>query len=272
MLLSNKNQMKNAFKLSSNLPPLSLPLKGGEQKRGLFKNRENQSAFTLVELAIVIVVLGILVSGIVAGQSIIKSSKVRSVISEYKQYSTAINAFKLEYGALPGDFKDASDYWDNVDDGNGDKKVVRTQGYEVGSVWEHLKEAEIIQGEYDSRADTSVLLSQSCGIRVPCSKYDGAHWAFGTSIHAPFHNNTTSNKLMLNSTARTNNAVLPRNVIHVKDAYNIDKKIDDGKPTRGRVGSYYNDGSISNGDCINFANRGYRLDNDVTCYMHFLYD
>jgi prepilin-type N-terminal cleavage/methylation domain-containing protein len=102
--------MKNASKLSSNLPPLSLPLKGGEQKRGLYKYN-SKSAFTLVELAIVIVVLGILIGGVLTGQSIIESAKKREVITGFTQLRTGLNAFKLEFDAIPGDMEDAYDYW-----------------------------------------------------------------------------------------------------------------------------------------------------------------
>jgi prepilin-type N-terminal cleavage/methylation domain-containing protein len=68
-------------------------------------------AFTLVELAIVIVVIGIIASVVVGGQSIINSAKRSAVISEIKQMQTAVQAFKLEYDAYPGDMEEAYDYW-----------------------------------------------------------------------------------------------------------------------------------------------------------------
>jgi prepilin-type N-terminal cleavage/methylation domain-containing protein len=69
--------------------------------------------FTLIELAIVVVVLGILVSGIVTGQSIIRSANVNSTINDIQKMQTAMRAFELEFGSQPGDFDEAYDYWGN---------------------------------------------------------------------------------------------------------------------------------------------------------------
>jgi prepilin-type N-terminal cleavage/methylation domain-containing protein len=149
--------MKNPFKLNNNLPPLSLPLSGregincehsypkgaeemnceylypkggettpsinlplsgGEQKRGLYDQNSN-SAFTLIELAIVVVVLGILVSGVVAGRSLISVSQSQGFIKQMESYQTAILAFKLEFDGMPGDFDEAEDYGIGSN-GNGD--------------------------------------------------------------------------------------------------------------------------------------------------------
>jgi prepilin-type N-terminal cleavage/methylation domain-containing protein len=140
--------MKNASKLNSNLPPLSLPLSGGEvesadffplkwgeQKRGLFNYNPNSSnsAFTLVELAIVVVVLGILVVGVVGGQSLIESAKKQEVVTGFAQLRTGLNAFKLEFDALPGDMEDAYDYFGDECssseancNGDGDRKLTGT--------------------------------------------------------------------------------------------------------------------------------------------------
>jgi prepilin-type N-terminal cleavage/methylation domain-containing protein len=81
----------------------------------MFKSENNSrclnSAFTLVELAIVIVVLGIVVSGVVAGQSIIRTANTNSTVTEIQKMQTAIRAFQLEFDATPGLMKDAYDYF-----------------------------------------------------------------------------------------------------------------------------------------------------------------
>jgi prepilin-type N-terminal cleavage/methylation domain-containing protein len=68
-------------------------------------------AFTLVELAIVIVVLGIVASAIVGGRSIIRSANVNSTINEVQKMKTAVRAFELEFGETPGLLRDAYDYF-----------------------------------------------------------------------------------------------------------------------------------------------------------------
>jgi prepilin-type N-terminal cleavage/methylation domain-containing protein len=105
-----------------------------------YKVSNKKSAFTLVELAIVIVVLGILVGGVLTGQSIIDSAKRSATVSHITQMKTALNAFKLEFDDIPGDMRDAYDYFgdecgDNSQDdytgcnGNGDKCVGNQVGY-----------------------------------------------------------------------------------------------------------------------------------------------
>lgn len=67
-----------------------------------------RNAFSLVELSIVLVILGLLVGGILAGQSLIRASELRAVTSEQARIVTAIQAFRDKYFALPGDMRNAS--------------------------------------------------------------------------------------------------------------------------------------------------------------------
>jgi prepilin-type N-terminal cleavage/methylation domain-containing protein len=83
----------------------------------------SNSAFTLVELAIVIVVLGILVSGVLMGQSIIKSANVNSTVNDIQKMQTAMRAFELEFGSQPGDFDEAYDYFGSECGSNGNNTI-----------------------------------------------------------------------------------------------------------------------------------------------------
>ena len=71
---------------------------------------KNQNGFTLIELSIVLVVVGLLVGGIFLGRDLIKSSSIRSTLSQLEKYKVAVNTFKLKYGYIPGDIpsRDAS--------------------------------------------------------------------------------------------------------------------------------------------------------------------
>ena len=59
--------------------------------------------FALVELAIVLVIIGLLVGGILTGQSLIKSVSLKQQIREWSQLEIAINTYKTKYERLPGD-------------------------------------------------------------------------------------------------------------------------------------------------------------------------
>jgi prepilin-type N-terminal cleavage/methylation domain-containing protein len=70
-----------------------------------------KQGFTLIELAIVVVVLGILITGIIGGRSLIESSKRQQQLVFFENVNRSALAFKLEYNAIPGDMKNAWDYW-----------------------------------------------------------------------------------------------------------------------------------------------------------------
>ena len=112
-----------------------------------------QSGFTLVELSIVLVIIGLLTGMVTVGQSMIKQAKLRAVISEVQQYKAAIYTFKDKYGQLPGDFTMATNFWgSDTANGNGDGEihVTSTSGWESLRVFEHMSLASIISGNYTS--------------------------------------------------------------------------------------------------------------------------
>lgn len=78
---------------------------------------ETEFAFSLVELSIVLVILGLLVGGVVAGQSLIRAAELRSVSTDYQRFLTATLTFRDKYFALPGDFTMASRVWGLLTEG-----------------------------------------------------------------------------------------------------------------------------------------------------------
>lgn len=63
-----------------------------------------RSAFSLIELSIVLIIIGLLISGIIGGASLIKSATLRSVMTEARGYNIATSAFYTKYNTLPGDY------------------------------------------------------------------------------------------------------------------------------------------------------------------------
>jgi len=64
---------------------------------------QNQKGFTLIELAIVMIIIGILLGGVLKGQELIKSAKIKATASEIEAYKTAYWGYKERFGATPGD-------------------------------------------------------------------------------------------------------------------------------------------------------------------------
>jgi prepilin-type N-terminal cleavage/methylation domain-containing protein len=71
-----------------------------------FVDRPGTAAFTLIEISIVLVIIGLIVGGVLVGQDLIRAAGVRAQISQIEKYNTAVNTFRGKYGYLPGDIKD----------------------------------------------------------------------------------------------------------------------------------------------------------------------
>ncbi len=66
-------------------------------------NNKIKNAFSLIELSIVLIIIGLLVAGVTSGQSLIESAKIRAFINEINGLKQGIFAFYVAEGRLPGD-------------------------------------------------------------------------------------------------------------------------------------------------------------------------
>ena len=116
-----------------------------------FSGAAARSGFSLVELSIVLVILGLLTGGILTGQHLIHAAGLRSFSTDYSLYRTAFETFRQKYFGLPGDFKDASLFWG--DDCNGNETGTDTcsgdgngaiGGDEQFTLWKHLNESGVL--------------------------------------------------------------------------------------------------------------------------------
>jgi prepilin-type N-terminal cleavage/methylation domain-containing protein len=214
--------------------------------------------FTLVELSIVLVIIGLIVGGVVGGQSLIESAKRNSVVAEVQGMKMHINAFDLQYDALPGDFTEATDYWgtDNQNvNGDGDWQIEWTLPGETYRAFQHIALADI--GRYE-------LADEPNNYAYPVSSIGGgAVYLLGyMTIYDKSANYISLGKGPISN--RRDSAVT------VKDAVAIDKKMDDGVADKGDVLV----GANSNASCTNGATGGsggtYTLsDTSIGCTMYF---
>jgi len=170
---------------------------------------KSQKGFTLVELSIVIVIIGLIVAGVVGGQTLVKQAKLRSVIADVYKVQTALNAFYLEYAALPGDMPNASDFWTGAYDGNGNNRIDQGANTETLAVWTHLHLSEILlqQGTNENRP------SPIAGTRY-------LHWYHPAGVYGKVANS-------LNMLGTSGGGPWPGALV-AKDTITIDKKMDDG--------------------------------------------
>lgn len=115
-------------------------------------------AFSLVELAIALVIMGIILGGVLKGKDLLESARLKTVISQVNQYKLATHTFYDQYGALLGDFDQAKAYINaDLEDGNNNGEVEGLglggrNSHEALSFWRHLQAAEMITLPHNSSA------------------------------------------------------------------------------------------------------------------------
>ena|ERR1035438_7413282 len=131
--------------------------------------------FTLIELSIVLVIIGLIVGGVLVGQDLIRAAGARAQISQIERYNAAVNTFRGKYGYLPGDIKDpdASNFgfaargpFAGQGDGNGvlegGSSSIPNNNYgneggagEVVMFWVDLSTAHLIDGTFNTASPTT---------------------------------------------------------------------------------------------------------------------
>ena len=114
------------------------------------------AGFTLVETAIVLVIIGLLIAAVIQGQELIRSARVRNLIAEQEAVSTAILGFQDRFRALPGDYREATINIRGAGaDGNGNG-IIEDVGAvpEYILVWTHLSAAGFLNASFTATSGT----------------------------------------------------------------------------------------------------------------------
>ena len=197
-----------------------------------------QHGFTLVEIAIVLVIIGLLLGGILKGQELITSARVRNLITQIDGVKTAFYGFQDRYRALPGDFSQADTQIPGENppnptvDGNGNAIIegANTPSSAVGGatpnskeatlVWDHLSHSGFINGTYSyasgATPSSTNTPSNPWGALVDL-EYDNLYTDAATATPPARHNYKTGNQIPVDILAE------------------VDRKIDDGNPLTGSV-------------------------------------
>ena len=180
----------------------------------------NNKGFSLIELSIVLIIIGLLVAGITGGASLIKSAELRAVMSEVRNYQTAVNAYYTATGKLPGGLD--SDQLNFA---------------ETGKAWNDIYVEGIIDDKPATITGGAESLTSSYGMP---SKIKGSYYVLGNNATMDMNvifivsGTETPTALKGNTTATTPaNASIPS-----KDAKFLDEKMDNGVIDSGKIYSF----------------------------------
>ena len=114
------------------------------------KAQNSQAGFTLVEIAIVMVIIGLLIGGVLKGQAMVQNAKVKRVAKQADEIRAAVMAFYDKYGMYPGDENIAAIPPGTDNEGNGSGQIAGAEQFEV---FQDLQLAGLISGVYNGTSD-----------------------------------------------------------------------------------------------------------------------
>lgn len=211
--------------------------------------------FTLVEIAITLVIISLIIAAITSGAHLMQGAKLNKIAVEISNHVSAVEKFKDEYKYYPGDMPNAESFWgtynittnpDGTINGNGDEKIINlTQIYPTNLLteplraWQQLALAGFLSNSFSGVASSPDYVAD---VNLPKSIIEGAHYYLynfstasdisgNTQVYSIF--GTSGNALQLGS---NNSSTRPfGSAILAEDAKIVDKKIDDGEPDSGKV-------------------------------------
>ncbi len=213
----------------------------------------HRTAFSLIELSIVLVILGLLTGGILAGRSLIRASELRAVMTESDRFRTAGHAFRDKYMALPGDMTNATAFWgknatycnghpgvatvSGTCNGDGSGRITSNGGtlnqtVEQLQVWNQLALAGLITGMYSGISGSSVFYVPE--VNLPASKLAKASWTWMYVNYLP-SGDTWNFAYDVGNRLRIHDHITGGGVLRAEEAWNIDTKLDDGQPGTGKI-------------------------------------
>lgn len=187
--------------------------------------------FSLVELAIALVIIGLIIGGVLVGNDLVKGAEVRGAVHQTQLLQAGYVTFKDKYRCIPGDCEHASRALEGAVNGDGNKMISCSEADPMctASTNEHIEAFNQMQQAGLVRAGVSPDNTFMNAKINECQFFIFEH-LFSTTDR---YNTGTGNYLWV--TQHTGDGLTNRDCLTPQQAYNFDEKFDDGRPGTGKV-------------------------------------
>ncbi|MBN2468964.1 MAG: prepilin-type N-terminal cleavage/methylation domain-containing protein [Deltaproteobacteria bacterium] len=141
----------------------------------------NQKGFTLVEIAIVLVIIGLILGGILKGQEMIKNAKIKRIVKQADEIRAAVYSYQDRYQQLPGDDNDPTGHTGvaGLLAGNNNAQIAAA---EAPDVFDHLEAAGFISGSFDGTNYAKHAFGDDFFVSWLTASAKTTHWFSYTNI------------------------------------------------------------------------------------------
>lgn len=235
-----------------------------------------KKGFTLIELSIVLVIIGLIVGGVLVGTELIRNAEFRQISSDAEKYQTAANTFKLKYNCVAGDCIKADVFFGTncVNTagtpatgckGNGNKMVGNgyNERFEPFLFWRHLYLAGMLDQEMPGNELTTTVLPATgiAGENIPQTGLKAGMYISSSVMADASHGNTLYvNRYNSRSLYWQDDSVTPWTTQEIKL---FDEKYDDGLASSGRIRGKDRYGG-------NLCYTGDTYDNGAYCHIAYI--
>jgi type II secretory pathway pseudopilin PulG len=236
----------------------------------LYTKKPKASAFSFLELSVVLVIISFLIASVTQGQKVLEKAAIQATIKQIANYKGYYQDFKITYFERPGDFSSAESFFDdgteNIcnSDCSGDGDTIleenKKNDSEVLRAWQHLYLAG-----YEEKAYLGTWSTTSSLFVVPRAKLADSYISFVND-----GGNYTNNYLKLGAYYNYSNNYSSAGVLDPNNSYKIDSKYDDGYANSGWIlgrGSY--DGTGYSSNCSSDAQYLAHYTADKSCTLLF---
>lgn len=255
--VNERSELGEGFRIS----PTQCPHPKSAMRFSTSPAGRGKTGFSLIELAIGLVIIGLLTGGILMGRGLLRNAEIKSVISELEKYDSAVTMFEKKYDGLPGDIPNATDIWGAVNvvaatcettpsdgtltcNGTDDRIISTGPGGTLQSERKHaviqLKNAGYITGNFTGVGGPGGPTHEVAGVNQPAFPVSRSGMSMTTSIVSGgadphYFDGVLNPTFHVGGQRSTGSFWTP--IFTPEEMWSMDTKMDDGRPAYGRFQS-----------------------------------